>query len=130
MLLYQQTIIKLKKQFQALELLVEGIGEYGKSFLKQVILQVKLYWDEAQPYKKEIEDLVDTFAFDEWPHKLLIPAYDGGNYEALGLKAKEITNWDPSPHTNSYLNDPKGVDLFSQKNLLLKKKKHGLWLVF
>ena len=82
----------------------------------------KAYWDEAQPYKKEIEDLVDTFAFDEWPHKLLIPAYDGGNYEALGLKAKEITNWDPSPYTNSYLNDPKGVDLFSQEPIVKKEK--------
>mgnify|MGYP001041516308 FL=1 len=82
----------------------------------------KMYWDEAQPYKKEIEDLVDTFAFDEWPHKLLIPAYDGGNYEALGLKAKEITNWDPSPYTNSYLNDPKGVDLFTEQPVVQKEK--------
>jgi hypothetical protein len=49
----------------------------------------KMYWEEAQPYKKEIEDFVDTFAFDEWPHKLLIPAYDGGNYEALKLKQKK-----------------------------------------
>jgi len=82
----------------------------------------KMYWEEAQPYKKEIEDLVDTFAFEEWPYKLLIPAYDGGNYEALGIRAKEIINWDPSPYTNSYLNDPKGVDLFSQEEVVKKEK--------
>jgi len=81
-----------------------------------------MYWDEAQPYKKEIEDFVDTFAFDEWPHKLLIPAYDGGNYEALKLRAKEITNWDPSPFTNSYLNDPKGKDLFTEQPVIKKEK--------
>jgi len=82
----------------------------------------KMYWDEAQPFKKEIEDLVDTFAFEEWPFKLLIPAYDGGNYEALGIKAKEITNWDPSPYTNSYLNDPKGKDLFTEQPVVKKEK--------
>jgi hypothetical protein len=50
----------------------------------------KVYWDEAQPYKKEIEDLVDTFAFEKWPHTLLVPAYDGGNYNELGIKANKI----------------------------------------
>ena len=82
----------------------------------------KMYWEEAQPYKKEIEDLVDTFAFEEWPYKLLIPAYDGGNYEALGIKAKEIINWDPSAYTNSYLQDPKGIDLFSNEPIVEKEK--------
>ena len=66
----------------------------------------KVNWDEAQPYKKEIEDLVDHFAHKEWPHKLLIPAYDGGNYDELGMKAKEITNWDPSAYTDTYLKSP------------------------
>ena len=74
----------------------------------------KVYWDEAQPYKKEIEDLVDHFAHKEWPHKLLIPAYDGGNYEELGMKAKEITNCDPSAYTDTYLKSPdKQEDLLS-----------------
>ena len=66
----------------------------------------KVNWEEAQPYKKEIEDLVDYFAHKEWPHKLLVPAYDGGNYEELGMKAKEIINWDPSAYTDTYLKSP------------------------
>ena len=66
----------------------------------------KVNWEEAQPFKKEIEDLVDHFAHKEWPHKLLIPAYDGGNFEELGMKAKEITNWDPSAYTDTYLKSP------------------------
>ena len=64
----------------------------------------KVYWDEAQPYKKEIEDLVDTFAFEKWPHTLLVPAYDNGNYDELGIKANKIINWDPTPYTDTYLN--------------------------
>ena len=66
----------------------------------------KVNWEEAQPYKKEIEDLVDYFAHKEWPHKLLVPSYDGGNYEELGMKAKEIINWDPSAYTDTYLKSP------------------------
>jgi len=76
----------------------------------------KRYWNEAQDYKKEIEDLVDHFAFKEWPHDLLVPAYDGGRYEALGLKARNILNWDPSPYTDSYKSEPKNlfdVDVFT-----------------
>ena len=65
---------------------------------------------------------VKNFVFNLWPFKLLIPAYDGGNYEALGIKAKEITNWDPSPYTNSYLNDPKGKDLFTEEPIVEKEK--------
>ena len=33
--------------------------------------------------KDSIEDLVDTFAFEEWPFKLLIPAYDGGIFSSM-----------------------------------------------
>ena len=82
----------------------------------------KVNWDEAQVYKKEIEDLVDTFAFEEWPHKLLIPAYDGGNYETLGMRAKEIINWDPSVYCDLHLEHPDLVNLFS--NQTSERKKH------
>ena len=82
----------------------------------------KVNWEEAQPYKKEIEDLVDHYAFDTWP-KLLIPAYDGGDYSTLGVKSKEIINWDPTPYTDTYLDNP-DVDLFSTQSPVRVKGKH------
>ena len=82
----------------------------------------KVNWDEAQPYKKEIEDFVDTFAFEKWPHKLLIPAYDGGNYEALGMRANDIINWDPSPYTDSYMNNP-DAGLFDTQPVQIELKE-------
>ena len=88
----------------------------------------KVYWDEAQQYKKEIEDLVDTFAFEKWPHKLLVPAYDGGNYETLGMRANEIVNWDPTPYTDSYFQNNSG-----QQDLLANyspvRVKDNAWVV-
>jgi hypothetical protein len=83
----------------------------------------KMYWEEAQPYKKEIEDFVDAFAFEKWPHKLLIPAYDGGNFEELGLKANEIVNWDPSPYTDTYLQSPEAGLFDSQPPPIEIKEK-------
>ena len=85
----------------------------------------KVYWDEAQSYKKEIEDLVDTFAFEKWPHTLLVPAYDGGNYNELGIKANKIINWDPTPYTDTYLNHTDNDNLFSKEN----KEKEKAWIL-
>jgi len=87
----------------------------------------KVYWDEAQPYKKEIEDLVDTFAFEKWPHKLLVPAYDGGNYDELGLKANEIVNWDPSAYTDSYKKKAEH-DLFNTDSDDIIRVKENAWI--
>jgi hypothetical protein len=85
----------------------------------------KVYWDEAQAYKKEIEEFVDRFAFEKWPHKLLVPAYDGGNLDELGMKADSIINWDPTPYTNTYLNHPDASDLFSNEN----KEREKSWIL-
>ena len=82
----------------------------------------KMYWDEAQAYKKEIEDLVDTFAFEKWPHKLLVPAYDGGNFEELGMRANEIVNWDPTPYTNSFKDNVANPNLFQEEPVDFKDK--------
>jgi hypothetical protein len=81
----------------------------------------KVYWDEAQAYKKEIEEFVDRFAFEKWPHKLLVPAYDGGNLDELGMKADSIINWDPTPYTNTYLNHADSVNLFQDSNSRKRK---------
>jgi len=104
-----------------------GHWRIWKKFSKAGNNVEKRYWNEAQDYKKEIEDLIDTFAFKEWPHDLLIPAYDGGNYETLGLKARNILNWDPTPYTDSYKVQPKG--LFDGNIIVPDYEKKQEWLM-
>lgn len=62
----------------------------------------KKFFDEAQPYKKEMEDLITELGFKKWNFKVLAPMYDGGDSSQLGIDCEEIIPWDPTPVTDSY----------------------------
>ena len=62
----------------------------------------KKFFHEAQPYKKEMEELVTGMAFDKWPYTVIAPVYDGGDLNQLGITCEKMINWDPSPVTDSY----------------------------
>jgi len=75
----------------------------------------KKFFNEAQPYKKEMEDLITQLAFEQWPYRVLAPVYKGGDVSQLGIDSAEIIPWDPTPVTDSYkAGDKYDLSLFSR----------------
>ena len=104
----------------------EGHWRLWKTHTKSGAPMKKRYYDQALDYKQELNDLCTTMGFEEWPYKCLAPVYRTGNIEALGIKAKELISWDPTPICDSYMETP--TDLFSIDQQIEVKTKEKKWV--
>ena len=90
----------------------------------------KKFFHEAQPYKKEMEDLITQLAFEKWPYKVLAPVYKGGDVSQLGIDSEQIIPWDPTPVTDSYKAGSKyNQSLFSNINNVPFDYKEKEWIM-
>ena len=83
-----------------------GIHKSCQGLIKQDKYFQKVIWGHWKgkvddKYEEVLRDAVRSLCFQYWPHRTLVPAWDGGDLRVLALPGP-LTNWDPTRYMRSY----------------------------